>query len=101
MPSCVGLSYGCHVVLATVPARDDAGSFMSLEGRYGLLIIAVVDHEYRTRYIHYGYASSSGDRRVQRVMGPLTEPGTHFWANGVHPGRLGDDSGKELCDHEL
>ena len=51
---------------------------MSWKGRYGLLIVAVVDHEYHICYLHYGFPLSSGDWQVQRVMEPLTQPAQHF-----------------------
>ena len=80
MPNCVGLADGCHINLATAPAMDDAGAFRSWKGRYGLLVFAIVDHEYRFRYLHYGYPASSGDKRVQRVIEPMTNPTHHFGA---------------------
>ena len=51
---------------------------MSWKGRYGILMLAIVDHQERSRFSHYGYPSSSGDKRVQRVVRPFEHPREHF-----------------------
>ncbi len=58
----------------------DAGAFTSLKGRYGTLLFAVIDHESRFRYLHYGYPASSGGKPVQRVNDPMMDPQYHFGA---------------------
>ena len=78
MPNCIGLTAGRHIVLSGRPARDDAGAFMSWKGGYGLLVVAVFDHDYRICHLHYGFPLSLGDWRVQRMMEPLTDPANHF-----------------------
>ena len=78
IPHCVGLMDGCHINLCTAPARRDAGSFHSWKRRYGILIVAIADQDYRIRYIHYGYPASASDHRVQRAMEVFTEHGRFF-----------------------
>ena len=51
---------------------------MSWKGRYGLVIVAVADHEFRIRYLNYGFPSSASEKRVQRSMGPLSNPAEFF-----------------------
>lgn len=91
MPNCVGLADGCHIVLATAVPTDDAGAFRSWKRRNGVLVSAIVDHENRFRYLHYGYPSSS---RVQRVVEPLNHPQDHFRAREFILGNSGLTAGR-------
>ena len=79
IPSCIGYIDGTHVNLEKAPVRPDgAASFFSRKKRYGMLLLAAVDHRKRFIFAHHGFSSKSSDMRAQQATRLHTNPEEHF-----------------------
>ncbi|XP_064469657.1 uncharacterized protein LOC135384383 [Ornithodoros turicata] len=63
-PQGVGALDGCHFPVS--PPKDDATDYHNYKGWYSIILMALVDHKYRFRYISVGAPGRCHDAHVYR-----------------------------------
>ena len=89
IPGCIGFIDGSHINLRNAPAKpvDAAAGFWSRKKRYGMLLLAAIDHRKRFIFIHHGYSARSSDMRAQQAC-RLHSDSEAFFSDGEY--LLGD-----------
>ncbi|XP_064469560.1 uncharacterized protein LOC135384279 [Ornithodoros turicata] len=75
-PQAVGALDGCHFPVS--PPKDHGSDYINYKGWYSIILLALVDHRYRFRYINVGSPGRCHDSYVyhrsklaEAVQGPL------------------------------
>lgn len=80
LPGCIGFIDGSHVILHKTPSFsiEKNATFWSRKKRYGLLVLAVCDHQKRFTYVQTGHFSSATDFRAQQTSALVQNPANLF-----------------------
>lgn len=80
LPDCVGFIDGSHILLHKCPSFniEKNATFFSRKKRYGLLLLAVCDHQKRFIYAQTGNYASATDFRGQDSTPLVEQPGELF-----------------------
>lgn len=80
LPGCVGFIDGSHIILHKTPSFtiEKNATFWSRKKRYGLLVLAVCDHQKRFTYVQTGHYSAATDFRAQHTSPLVQRPENLF-----------------------